>query len=114
MKKWGAALGLTAVLLLAGCGRAVLPYAREMGDMALLRTMGVDLEGQTEQVRVTVSTGKRAAGLQGESQPSLVLSALGNSISGACLSLQALSDSYVFFRICGPAAAGRTGGSGGD
>ena len=97
MKKWGAALGLTAVLLLAGCGRAVLPYAREMGDMALLRTMGVDLEGQTEQVRVTVSTGKRAAGLQGESQPSLVLSALGNSISGACLSLQALSDSYVFF-----------------
>ena len=36
-----AALAVAAALL-AGCGTTALPYAREMGDMALLRTMGVD------------------------------------------------------------------------
>ena len=34
-----AALAVAAALL-AGCGTTALPYAREMGDMALLRTMG--------------------------------------------------------------------------
>ena len=48
-------------------------------------------------MRVTVSTGKRAAGLQGESQPPLILSAAGESLSAACLSMQGLSDSYVFY-----------------
>ena len=86
---------LASVLALTGCGKAALPYAREMGDMALLRTMGVDAEG--DRVRVTVSTGRRAAGLQGERQPALVLSALGDSLSGACRSMQGLSDSYVFY-----------------
>ena len=86
---------LASVLALTGCGKAALPYAREMGDMALLRTMGVDAEG--DRVRVTVSTGRRAAGLQGEGQPALVLSALGDSLSGACRSMQGLSDSYVFY-----------------
>ena len=83
--------------LASGCGKAALPYAREMGDMALLRTMGVDAGEAAGQVRVTVSTGARAAGLQGEGQPTLILSALGDSLSGACRSLQGLSDSYVFF-----------------
>lgn len=91
-----AAACAAAILLLSGCGNAALPYAREMGDMALLRTMGVDAEGEGE-VRVTVSTGKRAVGLQGESQPPLVLSARGRSLSAACLSMQGLSDSYVFY-----------------
>ena len=86
---------LASVLALTGCGKAALPYAREMGDMALLRTMGVDAEG--DRVRVTVSTGRRTAGLQGEGQPALVLSALGDSLSGACRSMQGLSDSYVFY-----------------
>ena len=44
MKRMGAAAVLAAALLLSGCGKAALPYAREMGDMALLRTMGVDAE----------------------------------------------------------------------
>ena len=83
--------------LASGCGKAALPYAREMGDMALLRTMGVDAGEKAGQVRVTVSTGKRAAGLQGESQPPLILSAAGESLSAACLSMQGLSDSYVFY-----------------
>lgn len=97
MKRVGAAAALAAALLLSGCGKAALPYAREMGDMALLRTMGVDAGEKAGQVRVTVSTGKRAAGLQGESQPPLILSAAGESLSAACLSMQGLSDSYVFY-----------------
>ena len=97
MRRVGAAILCMAVLFLSGCGRAALPYAREMGDMALLRTMGVDAGEVEGQVRVTVSTGERTAGLQGESQPPLVLSALGDSLSAACLSMQGLSDSYVFY-----------------
>ena len=80
-------------LLLTGCSG--LPRPREMGDMALLRTMGVDAEG--DGLSVTVSTGPRARGLQGEEEGALVLSARGDSLSGAALALQSLSDSYVFF-----------------
>ena len=80
-------------LLLTGCSG--LPRPREMGDMALLRTMGVDLE--EDGLSVTVSTGPRARGLQGEGESALVLSARGDSLSAAALTLQSLSDSYVFF-----------------
>ena len=80
-------------LLLTGCSG--LPYPREMGDMALLRTMGVDL-GE-DGLSVTVSTGPRAKGLQGEGEQALVLTAQGASLSDAALSIQSLSDSYVFF-----------------
>ena len=41
-KRLAAAVLAVSAALLAGCGKAALPYAREMGDMALLRTMGVD------------------------------------------------------------------------
>lgn len=84
---------LCVCLLLSGCSG--LPYPREMGDMALLRTMGVD--GADSKLIVTVSTGPRARGLQGEQQPALVLSAQKDSLSGAALALQGLSDSYVYF-----------------
>ena len=79
--------------LLTGC--SALPYPREMGDMALLRTMGVDRE--EDGLGVTVSTGPQARGLQGEREKALVLSALRPSLSAAALALQALSDQYVFF-----------------
>ena len=82
-----------ACLLLTGCSG--LPYPREMGDMALLRTMGVDRE--EDGLGVTVSTGPRARGLQGEQEGAMVLSALRPSLSSAVLALQSLSDSYVFF-----------------
>lgn len=84
---------LAACLLLTGCSS--LPTAREMGDMALLRTMGVDstLDG----VAVTGSTGPRAKGLQAEGEPPLVLTAEQPSLSGACLAMQGQSDSFVFF-----------------
>ncbi|WP_251318868.1 Ger(x)C family spore germination C-terminal domain-containing protein [Flintibacter muris] len=92
MKK-GCILLLAACLLLAGCGQ--LPSAREMGDMALLRTMGIDVAPGG--VTVTGSTGPRAKGIQAEDEPALVLSAARESLSGACLAMQGQSDSYVFF-----------------
>ena len=84
---------LCALLLLTGCSG--LPAAREMGDMALLRTLGVD--AAPAGVELTASTGPRARGLQGEGTPALTLSAGGESLSAACLALQGRSDSYVFF-----------------
>ena len=80
-------------LLLSGCSG--LPQAREMGDMALLRTMGVDASAAG--VAVTGSTGPRARGLQAEGEPALVLAADRASLSAACLAMQGQSDSYVFF-----------------
>lgn len=93
MKKSLCVLSLAACLLLTGCRS--LPTPREMGDMALLRTMGVDRAG--EELLVTVSTGPRAKGIRGEDQSALVLSAQRPSLSGAALALQGLSDSHVFF-----------------
>ena len=80
-------------LLLSGCSG--LPAAREMGDMALLRTLGVD--PSPVGVAVTGSTGPRARGLQGEGESALTLSADRPSLSGACLAMQGQSDSFVFF-----------------
>ncbi len=85
---------LAAAVLLSGCGG--LPQAREMGEMALMRTMGVD-EGGTEAVAVTVSTGKRAAGTQGGTAAPLVLQAESPSLSGACRDIQGLSSYHVFY-----------------
>lgn len=84
---------LTACLLLSGCSG--LPTAREMGDMALLRTLGVD--PSPAGVAVTGSTGPRARGVEGEGEPALTLAADRESLSGACLAMQGQSDSFVFF-----------------
>lgn len=84
---------LAFCLILTSCSG--LPTAREMGDMALLRTMGVD--GTTGGVAVTGSTGPRAKGLQAEGEPALTLEAERESLSAACLAMQGQSDSYVFF-----------------
>lgn len=84
---------LAACLLLAGCSG--LPTAREMEDMALLRTLGVD--PSPAGVAVTGSTGPRARGLQAEGEPALVLTADRGSLSAACLAMQGQSDSFVFF-----------------
>lgn len=92
MKKLFPAL-LTACALLTGCSG--LPSAREMEDMALLRTMGID--AAPGGVAVTGSTGPRARGLQAEDEPALTLSAQRESLSSACLAMQGQSDSYVFF-----------------
>jgi len=87
------ALMLAQCLLLAGC--TGLPQPREMGEMALLRTVGVDATGSG--VSVTGSTGPRASGVEGEKQGPLVLNAQGASLSAAALQLRQKSDRYVFF-----------------
>lgn len=84
---------MTLVLLLSGC--QALPRAREMGDMDLLRTMGVDA-GESG-VAVTASTGPRAQGLQGQEESARSLSAPGGSLTSACLALQSMGENYVFF-----------------
>ena len=84
---------LAACLLLTSCSG--FPTAREMGDMALLRTLGVD--PSPAGVAVTGSTGPRARGVEGEGEPALTLTADRESLSAACLAMQGQSDSYVFF-----------------
>ena len=86
-------LAVITALLLTGCSG--LPTAREMGDMALLRTLGVD--PSPAGVSVIGSTGPRAKGLQGDGEPALTLSADRPSLSAACLAMQGQSDSFVFF-----------------
>ena len=84
---------LLLCLFLTGCSG--LPTAREMGDMALLRTLGVD--PSPAGVAVTGSTGPRAKGVEGEGEAALTLSADRGSLSSACLAMQGQSDSFVFF-----------------
>lgn len=77
--------------LLSGCsGRGLLPYAREMGDTALMRTVGLDVWG--DGVLLSASTGERAGG-----EKPLTLSASGSSVPAAALAVQCLGDSYVYY-----------------
>ena len=100
------ALMLAQCLLLAGC--TGLPQPREMGEMALLRTVGVDLAG--DGVSLTVSTGARSAGVEGETQSALLLKGEGESLTAAALDLSRKSDSYVFFGYVDKLLLGQPGG----
>lgn len=84
---------LAAFLPLSGCKETFdfLPYAREIEDMALMRTLGVDLTA--EGVRVTASTGIQDQG----AKPPTILEEEARSISAACLSMQAQGAAYVFY-----------------
>lgn len=85
-----------ALLLLSGCsGQGVFPYAREMGDMTLLRTMGLD--GTQTEVELTVSSGSRASGVGSEKQDALVLSADGPSIGAASQRIQGMGDTFIYY-----------------
>lgn len=80
-----------SLTLLTGCGaRGWLPYAREMGDTALVRTLGLDDAGG--QVELTVSTGGETGG-----EGALVLSARGASIPSAALEVQSQGDRYIYY-----------------
>lgn len=77
--------------LLSGCsGRSLLPYAREMGDTAPVRVVGVDTAG--DGTELTVSAGSREA-----DGPALTLSAQGRTLPEAALAVQSLGDSYVYY-----------------
>lgn len=92
MRRWIAAVLSAALCVLSGCsGQGLFPYAREMGDAALLRTMGVD--GTHTQVELTVSTGSSGA----NTQPALVLSAEGPSLGTASQRIQGMGDVFVYY-----------------
>lgn len=77
--------------MLTGCaGPSLLPYAREMGDTALIRAVGVDI--REEDAELTVSTGVRSDG-----EDALVLSAQGRTLPEAALAVQSLGDSYAYY-----------------
>ena len=98
MKRQGVALALAVLLLpLSGCKETFdfLPYGRELDDMALMRTMGVD--AARNGVEITVSSGAQdQGGGQGAGKPTVLREKAG-SISAACLSMQAQGVSYVFY-----------------
>lgn len=93
MKKYLCALLLAVCLPLSGCHS--LPAPREMENMALLRTMGVDRAGQ--ELLVTVSTGPQVQGAKEEEKPAEVLSAKEKSLSGAVTTLRGVGESDLFF-----------------
>jgi len=98
---------LAQCLLLAGC--TGLPQPREMGEMALVRTVGVD--AARDGVALTVSTGQRASGVEGQKHSALVLRGEGASLSAAALQLRQKSDSYVFFGYADKLLLGEESGS---
>ena len=85
---------LCALLLpLTGCeAPSFLPYARELADMAPIRTMGVDAAREGA-VTVTVSSGARG----GQGEEPVVLSGTAGTISGACLDMQGQGTSYIYY-----------------
>ena len=84
-------LVLLLMLLLTGCRRysGFLPYAREIEDMELIRTLGVDGAGETG-VAITASGGTS----QEETE---VVSGQAGTISAAVLELQGEGASYLYF-----------------
>ena len=84
-------LVLLLMLLLTGCRRysGFLPYAREIEDMELIRTLGVDGAGETG-VAITASGGTS----QEETE---VVSGQAGTISAAVLELQGEGSSYLYF-----------------
>lgn len=84
-------LALALTLLLTGCRRysGVLPYAREIEDMELIRTLGVDGAGETG-VAVTASGGTSR-------EETEVVTGEAGTISAAVLELQGEGSSYLYF-----------------
>ena len=99
-------LMLAQCLLLAGC--TGLPQPREMGEMALLRTVGID--AAEDGVSLTVSTGPRAAGVEGEKEAPLILTGEGASLPAAAFNLGQKSDKTVFFGYADKLLLGETPG----
>ncbi len=96
MKKWLGLFFIPGFLFLTGCGKGV-PQAKEMDNMALMRTLAVDQGDSEDTVLVTASSARRSRGIQGEVEPPLVLSAQRKSVAGACRIMGTMSDSDVFF-----------------
>ena len=91
MRRGLACLPAAALLLLSSCAApsltGLLPYAREIEDMELVRTLGVD--AVEEGVTVTA-----AGGADGETGTA---SAGAGTVSAAVLAMQVQGESYLYF-----------------
>lgn len=83
---------LALALLLTGCRQyaGVLPYGREIEDMELIRTLGVDTAAEGAGVSVTASGGAAQ-------EETRVVSGQAGTISAAVLALQGEGSSYLYF-----------------
>lgn len=107
MKRRWTALFILPLLLLSGCRPAdVLPYAREVERMALMRTLGVD--AAEDGVRVTVASGVQSKGADKGEEPPLVLSRTAGTVSGACLAMQSYGTSDIFYGHVGQLLLGES------
>lgn len=82
-------LAVPMLVLAGGDPLNLLPYAREIDSMVLMRTMGVD--GGGAEVSVTLSSGA------GEGEEPELLTARESSVSGAVLALQGMGEHAVFY-----------------
>lgn len=93
MRKWMLCLLAAAMLPLSGCASlsltGLLPYAREIEDMELVRTLGVDGDGSG--VTVTASGGTQ------EGEEANLMSGQADTISAAVLTMQSQGSSYLYF-----------------
>ena len=96
-------LAATLLLPLAGCRRdvAALPRGREIEDMELMQTLGVDA-AEAGQVAVTASSG---AG-DGPDSGATVVNGSAATLSAAVLGLQSEGASYLYFGHVGQLLAG--------
>lgn len=93
--------GLVALLLLAAMAIGltswesdVLPQARDIAQVKLIRTMALD-QGEESALKITVSGNLRKEGDGGQAQPPLILSQEAMTISAGCTGLEQQSDGFV-------------------
>lgn len=93
MKK--ALILLPLTFLLTACAQtAVLPIARDIAHIQLMRTIALDM-GQDGKVKVTLSGGVRPGEQGGSPQPPVLLSQEAETVFGAALHIQTYGDGYV-------------------
>ena len=92
-------LAAAACAALAGCAPLdALPYAYEIEDTVLLRTLGVDVATQRlDGVAVTASSGERPAVGDSPGQAGVVLSAQADTVSAARTMMQSYGKDELFF-----------------
>lgn len=95
--------GLLALVLLAALGIGltswqsdILPQARDITQVKLIRTLALD-EGEETALRLTASGNLRKEGEGGQAQPPLILTQEAMTISAGCTGLEQQSDGFVEF-----------------
>ncbi len=87
-------LALGLYLLLSGCNSDLLPWARDISQVKLMRTMALDM-GEENQIQVTLSGGFQRQNQDSSDTLPLLLSRQGLTVFGSVQALQTESDGYV-------------------